>query len=234
MHFVSSLPEDPAMALIGMLEMLQKIPDNAPRTLFELTAAVRAFVLHHEQALGVKIELPHVNREDYGPSRERILDFALKTTAALREKAGADEYNNMVSRYAEFFSSGFSITFSDDDIKRIQSLINTLRDEVRACQSLDDGHRKRLLRRLETLQSELHKTVSNVDQFWGFVGEATVMLRKVGEAAKPMVSRICQIMDIIQRVQCAAEGLPVMALPPYSIPELPAADNEVPGDTDED
>ena len=41
--------------------------------------------------------------------------------------------------------------------------------------------------RLERLQSELHKTVPDIDRIWGMFEEAGVMLGKFGKDAKPLV-----------------------------------------------
>ena len=60
---------------------------------------------------------------------------------------------------------------------------------------------------LEKLQSELHKKMSNLDRFWGFWGEAGVMLGKFGEDAKPIFDRIREIVEIAWRTQSAAEEL---------------------------
>ena len=39
---------------------------------------------------------------------------------------------------------------------------------------LESDHKQRLLAKLETLQSELHKKVSNLDRFIGFMSEAGI------------------------------------------------------------
>jgi hypothetical protein len=56
---------------------------------------------------------------------------------------------------------------------------------------------------------ELHKKMSNLDKFWGLIGDAGVTLGKFGEEAKPFVDRIREIVDIIWRVQSIAEELPI-------------------------
>ncbi len=51
-------------------------------------------------------------------------------------------------------------------------------------------HQQRILKRLEKLESELHKKVSDLDKFWGLIGDADVAIRKFGKNAKPIVDRI--------------------------------------------
>jgi hypothetical protein len=64
------------------------------------------------------------------------------------------------------------------------------------------------LKRLESLQAEMHKRVSDLDRFWGLIGDAGVVLGKFGKDAKPFVDRIRDIADIVWRTQSRAEELP--------------------------
>jgi hypothetical protein len=65
-----------------------------------------------------------------------------------------------------------------------------------------------LLSRLEKLQSELHKRVSDLDRFWGLVGDAGVVLGKLGTDAKPIVDRVREIAQITWKTQSRTEELP--------------------------
>lgn len=73
---------------------------------------------------------------------------------------------------------------------------------------LEDDHQRRLLAKLEKLQSELHKKVSDLDRFWGLLGEAGVVSGKLGRDAKPIVDRIREIAEIVWRTQARSEQLP--------------------------
>ena len=103
--------------------------------------------------------------------------------------------------------TGFYYEFSDDDIGKIQNLISELRDLIAKSDVFEEGHKRRLLNRLERLQSELHKRVSDLDRFWGVVGDAGVMLGKFGEDVKPIVDRIKELTGIVWKAQAKAENL---------------------------
>lgn len=64
------------------------------------------------------------------------------------------------------------------------------------------------MKRLEGLQKEMHKKMSNLDKFWGLVGDAGVVLGKFGKDAKPFTDRIRDIMQIVWRTQSITEELP--------------------------
>ena len=111
-------------------------------------------------------------------------------------------------KYKSKLNSVFSYKFSDGDLTRIQELINDLRQMIASSELFEDDHKSRLLKRLEKLQSELHKRVSNLDRFWGLVGDAGIVIGKFGTDAKPFVDRIKEIADIVWRTQASAEELP--------------------------
>jgi len=102
----------------------------------------------------------------------------------------------------------FFYEFSDDETTRINQLISELRDIISQSELFEENHKQRLLRRLERLQSEVHKKVSDLDRFWGLVGDAGVTLRKFGEDARPIVDRVKELTKIIWGAQEKAEGLP--------------------------
>ena len=111
-------------------------------------------------------------------------------------------------KFRTALSSGFKYEFSQGDLERVQKLINELRQEVSGCDDLEDGHKTRVLKRLESLQSEVHKKMSDIDKFFGLVSDASVILAKIGNDAKPIVDRVRELADIVLRTQTRAEELP--------------------------
>ena len=111
-------------------------------------------------------------------------------------------------KYSNIFENTFAYEFSEDDLKRVQELINKLREDISNSDLFESDHQRRLLKRLEKLQSELHKKVSDLDRFWGLIGDAGVVIGKFGKDVKPMVDRIREIAGIVWRTQSKSEGLP--------------------------
>lgn len=112
------------------------------------------------------------------------------------------------SHFKTALGSGFSYEFSQGDLERVQVLINEIRDLISQTNGLERDHQRRLLVRLEKLQSEMHKKVSDLDRFWGLIGDAGVVLGKLGEDAKPIVDRIKDVAEIVWQTQSRAEELP--------------------------
>jgi len=112
------------------------------------------------------------------------------------------------SRFTTKFGRGFFYEFSEGDVSRIQVLINEVRQLITESGLIAGEHKSRLLKRLEGLQRELHKKVSDLDRFWGLIGEAGVMIGKFGNDVKPIVDRIREIAEIVWRTQARTEELP--------------------------
>jgi hypothetical protein len=80
------------------------------------------------------------------------------------------------NRFRVSLGSGFFYEFTQGDLDRIQVLINELRTLISESEVFEADHQRRLLVRLEKLQAEMHKKVSDVDRFWGLFGEAGIAL----------------------------------------------------------
>jgi hypothetical protein len=146
-----------------------------------------------------------------------VRDICAKEEAKLRMLALRNRFKNSLS-------SGFIYEFSQGDLEKIQVLISQLRDLIAATGHFEKEHQQRLLRRLEKLQSELHKKVSDLDRFWGLIGDAGVVLGKLGNDAKPIVDRIREIADIVWQTQSRAEELPSGTKLPQLENKQPTAD----------
>lgn len=116
--------------------------------------------------------------------------------------------NSYKTKYKNAFKSAFAYEFTQGDFDRIQSLVNELRDHISTNELLESEHKQRLLKRLENMQSELHKRVSDLDRFWGMIGDAGVVLGKLGKDAKPIVDRVKEIAEIVWKTQARTEELP--------------------------
>jgi hypothetical protein len=115
--------------------------------------------------------------------------------------------------YASLFAGIPAYEFTDEEYKKLQDLISELRDLITMSKLISDDHRRRLLRRLEAMQGELHKKTSDIDRFWGFIGEAGIAVRKFGEDMKPISDRVQALGHIVIGVILAKEGI-------HALPEI--------------
>ena len=145
---------------------------------------------------------------------KRVYDQLGVIKSRCKEESAKLRLRSFKSHFKASLGTTFHYEFSQGDLERIQELVNQLRQTVSESHHLQADHRQRLLKRLENLQSELHKKMSDLDRFWGLIGDAGVVLGKLGNDAKPLVDRIREIADIVWRTQSRAEELPSGTRPP--------------------
>lgn len=219
-----SLPEDPVDATIALCEeFMQRARTLNDRSLqmggMTALTYLRQFVLLHAIPIGSPTELSSVaTGKDYVNIINQLWH---ELRAYKRSQLALEADKQAVQRVRAVMEhrKGLRIIyeFSEADHELLQKQINQLRDTISKCPDLTDEHRQRLLARVEKVQAELHKKVSNIDQFWGLLGETTIAVGKFGKAADPILIHVKQIADTVFRTIEKVEGLvygPPQILPP--------------------
>ncbi|WP_455888088.1 hypothetical protein [Pseudomonas rustica] len=137
-----------------------------------------------------------------------IWGFLQSMEEQLLSQSASQKLENLKKHFSATLTDSFGYKFTDGDVSKIQRLINELRDFLMENTSLDDTHRQRMMKRLEDLQKELHKKVSDLSKMYALWGDAGIMLGKFGKDAKPFVDRCREIMGIAFRAEAQAENLP--------------------------
>lgn len=126
----------------------------------------------------------------------------------IRGRFSAKNYDDYLGKFEAEFGTGIFYEISDDDISAIQKHINKLRSLISETELLDEDHRRRLLRRLEILQAELHKRVSDYDHYYGMAVEIYVLAKKYGEGMSQILDEFKEILRIVFRSHSEREQLP--------------------------
>lgn len=212
-HFLTGLPDDQTSAMLELSSALgDLVNDNSKNQQrgAEALLVIRAF-------LEVKGVTPPQPLPDWrGAEGITTLQKWAKSTSRhyqsiINQRTAEEVARTKFTHYVGLFQSHSFYEFTDDDFARVQNLITELRQIISASVLITPDHRTRLLSRLEAMQAELHKRVSDIDRFWGFVGEAGIVIRKFGEDLKPLSDRIQEIGKIVMGVIYAKEG--ISALP---------------------
>lgn len=210
--FFSNLPKDPTSAAFSLIVQFNKFNnecntkgtslDNYEKYL-EAAGLCQAFIRILEVSVP-KLTISTQPRQDIA----NIVALFNNASKAFTEKQidylSIQAYDRLQSQ----FESLLIYKFTDGDLSRIQSLINELRDIITRSNYFNADHKQRLLTRLEELQLELHKKMSRLDKFWGFIMDAGPVLGKFGDDAKPFFERINELAEIVFRAQSIAQELP--------------------------
>jgi hypothetical protein len=212
--FLDEIPDDPMLRAKAICDKYFELRETVHRS----GKATSLFFDDYLELLGLFMAFAEAHNLEFtslpvpGPDRGRTIvdigNFFTNLRTLLEKSISQSTLNNIKAKYLLKFGSTFYYEFSDGDLKKMQGLINELRTLIAQNKDFEEDHKIRLLKRLEKLQSELHKRVSDLDRFWGLVGEAGVALGKFGTDAKPIVDRIRELVDIVWRTQSIAEELP--------------------------
>lgn len=213
-EFIESLREDPVSGTIALCDLTLKelnVHGRVASIEEDFTILIEAYSLLAEiietGVLPIHVKLPIIEngKSDQCP---KIYSWVQHVREACMAEETKLRVSALRSRFRVSLGSGFAYEFSQGDLNKVQDLVNQLRSLIASAINLEKEHQQRLLRRLERLQSELHKKVSDLDRFWGLIGDAGVVLGKLGNDAKPIVDRIREIADVVWQTQSRAEELP--------------------------
>lgn len=135
------------------------------------------------------------------------LDAIVARDKAIQFQAEIEE------RLTRAITGSFGYELTDGDLKQMQALVDQLRTLIIDSEELDDGHRTRILKRLEKVQGELHKKLSTLDSVYCLAIEASIVAGKIGKNAEPLVKVAKAISGIAWRTHAHTEGLPSSAAP---------------------
>ncbi len=220
--FIKNLPDNNALAGKKICDEFERfhasLPEDEEGRNYEGYLEAFAIMQAYLDAHGItNFEYPGLTG-DPKMDMNQILEFFADVQGLLNKKFTESTFEQYKMVFQQRFAKGFFYEFSKGDLKRIQTLINELRKLISASKELDEDHKLRLIKRLEKLQSELHKRMSDLDRFWGLLIDGSIVMKKIGENAKPIIDRIQEILTIIWRVQARAEELPSSINIPYQLP----------------
>ncbi len=211
--FLKSLPEDSPSAIAAICDYYDSIEDNLSKDEDEnenqQTLIKEAFglIAAYSEANDLGIDVPPITGdfdEDYSNANDFFQEMQKYSSQGINQSE-FEQYKNI---YAARLGKVFHFEFSEGDLGLIQNLINELRELISTTEELEEDHRHRLIKKLEKVQSELHKRVSNLDRFWGFCIDLSIVVGLMGENAKPTVDLVKKIVAIIWPAQTRAYELP--------------------------
>jgi hypothetical protein len=168
--------------------------------------------MRNADLISTKFSLPNLTGRSNDDCSD-IQKWLVQLQTEFRMKTALSKMESFQDKFKIAIGNSFYYEFSQGDLDRVQSLINELRKQIGESK-LADEHKQRLLARLEKMQAELHKKVSDLDRFWGVIGDAGVVISKLGTDAKPIVDRLRELKEIIWSTQSRAEELPSGTSPP--------------------
>lgn len=218
-NFLQTLPEEPNAGIVAICkEFLQIWDRDRKRAPYETTIVStdidkKALVLEALALISTYSEANNLEIKEFqitAYDKEAISkahDFVLQLQNESEPIADSRQFEQYRSLFATKLGTVFHYEFSEGDLSLIQNLINKLRELISTTDELGEDHRHRLVKKLEKVQSELHKKVSSLDQFWGFCIDLSIVVGLMGKNAEPAADLVKKIVAIIWPTQTRAYQL---------------------------
>jgi hypothetical protein len=222
---LSGLPSDNMEGLAALCVEFERFDGHARQLPEHHNDYVEALSIFRAYALARDARLEPF--PEIGPQKHQNISNIVAYFSQLRNHVRAEltsryskgYFETKTEEYMTLFSRVSVYEFSEGDFKRVQDLIVELRELIRSSTLISEDHKRRLLRRLEAMHAELNKKTTDIDRFWGFIGEAGIAMRKFGEDLAPISERVLELGGIVITVIFAKEG--IKALPEVSQMVLP-------------
>ncbi len=170
-EFIASVEENPIIGIVNANKMVLKrlgvlnVSDEWGEEEHELLWETASFIQLILQANELKDDFiyPEASAnisENCSALKAYIVAVNDHYKAILTEQAVKLKIETYKNRYKNALKGAFAYELSQGDLDRIQLLVNELRTQISENQYLENGHKQRLLKRMENLQSEIHKKVS--------------------------------------------------------------------------
>jgi len=210
-----SLPENPVLGGIVLIDKFLSTGNvtSSYSALVEAYTCVLTYLRLH--GLFDKVVSAEMRQGENLKDRDPILRWLQQARGNLAAKCENELADYGARSYGSFFDRQAPYEFVESDLTRVQQLITELRELIAKTNELEEGHKERLLMRLEALQREMHRRMSSLDRCWGFIIEAGLVLGQFGENVKPLTDRIVEMAKVFRRAQVSSEVFPTgRQLPP--------------------
>jgi hypothetical protein len=217
---LNQLPGDNTEALSALCTEFERLDGHARQLpehhddYVEALGILRAFAIARDASLKPFPELGAQRHQNIASVVQYFSDLRQAVRAELTTRHSQGFFEAKTQDYLSLFSRTTAYEFDDEQHGRIAALLDQLREWIAASSLVNEEHRRRLLRRLEATRAELHRKTAEIDRFWGFLGEAAIVMRKYGEDARPMSDRVLELGRLVLGSIFASEG--IKALPELS------------------
>lgn len=209
--FVSSLPKDPAEAINlicdEFIDFHERLGREEDVDYYEEYLTAYSLLIAFLEVHKFDFDLPPITRKkksDVNMIYDSFLDVRSKIAPYLEEK----KYSLSVEEFKAMLGNVFYYQFSNDDLKRIEKLLDNLKDVLRNDKDMGVEFRHRILKKVTILKDELNRKTKSVDGFWGLFVDGGVALGKFGDGARLFFNTVKDIILLVWQMQAKAEELP--------------------------
>lgn len=223
-QLVDSLPEDPFGAILTIisefrhvLATVAEVPGDEAfkdRKRYQIAQEVCALLSVFFKREGFALTPPQLPDGHDGPAHEQkeavaqVIQFVDKLESDIRAQETMSRWEYLQAVASAALGPALLIEFSEEDLCRIWAILASVRDLVYVSPHLEPAHRRRLLKRIDTLAGEFRRQTYDLSLFWGFVAETSLLFRPRSEDAPLLALKMKNLIQIVWSAQAKMFGLP--------------------------
>ncbi len=217
---LAQLPADNVEALAALCTEFERFDGHARELpehhddYVEALSILRAFGRAREADLAPFPEIGPQRRQNIVGIKSYFAQVRAVVRSQLAERHAKGYFDSKTEEYLLVFSRASAYEFAEAEHKRVQELLRELRELLRGSHLIADDQKTRLLRKLEAMQGELRRRTSDIDRFWGFLGDAAIAMRRYGQDLQPVSARVLELAGLVLGVIFRKDG--ISALPELS------------------
>jgi hypothetical protein len=208
--FINQLPGDVVSAVIVICKNFLSFHNAAENPFLNYKKYIESLGFFEAYAEKNSLDITFPDIDDKREKNiEKIINFFESTSKVYEKKYQQLSLERIKEGYTLKLGSPIQYEFTEGEILKVQKQIALLISLISSIKNIDEQYKKRLLKKLDQLQAFSYKTVYELDQFWGLIGEAGILRGKMGVYSGPLISKIKELAETIWQVQLKSEKLPL-------------------------
>ncbi len=117
------------------------------------------------------------------------------------------------TKFKSILYDDYIYIFETEELKLLKFTITQLKQLINDNKFLKSSYQQRLGKKIDKLITNTKLEMKSFDEFWGFVGEAGIIIGKTNNNCNDIIEKIKEIVHLIWKVQARSEKLSVEEIP---------------------
>lgn len=209
-QFINRLPEDPTPAVIVICKEFLAFHAANKNAFSHYKSYIEAlgFIEVYAEANNLEMSFPKID-EKREQNIVKIEKFFMETCRTYERKYQQANLDDIKKKFASKLKSENVYTADDNEVIILKKQLIALRNEVEKNSLLDEDYKFRIIRKIDKILSTSYKSMTDLNPFWGLIGEKGIIIGKVGTEKKVIPELINFLADTIWKIQLRSEKMPV-------------------------
>jgi hypothetical protein len=208
-QFINRLPEDPIPAVIVICKEFLAFHAANENAFSHYKGYIEAlgFIEVYAEANNLEMSFPQID-EKREQNIVKIEKFFMETCRLFERKYQQSNLEDIKKKFASKLKPENVYTADDNEVIMLKKQLIALRNEIERNSPLDEDYKFRIIRKVDKILSISYKSMTDLNPFWGLIGERGIIAGKLGPEEKKIPELINLLVDTIWKIQLRSENMP--------------------------